>query len=102
MRPRLPVYTYSLKDGINDGFLTPFKVKQLATTLDDYVYTPDDKIVEGEIEAGKRYREPQFNRTIEIEERERYRVKLFMDQIDQREKRWCSAPHKTTRCSCAT
>src|SRR6478735_7429902 len=35
---------------------------------------------------GKRYREPQFNRTIEIEERERYRVKLFMDQIDQREK----------------
>ena len=35
---------------------------------------------------GKRYREPQFNRTIEIEERERYGVKLFMDQIDQREK----------------
>ncbi len=81
-----PVYTYSLKEGINDGFLTPFKVKQIATTLDDYLYTPDDKVVEGEIEEGKRYREPQFNRTIEIEERERYRVKLFMDQIDQREK----------------
>jgi type I restriction enzyme R subunit len=81
-----PVYTYSLKEGINDGFLTPFKVKQIATTLDDYVYTPDDKVVEGEIEEGKRYREPQFNRTIEIEERERYRVKLFMDQVDQREK----------------
>jgi type I restriction enzyme, R subunit len=81
-----PVYTYSLKDGINDGFLTPFKVKQIATTLDDYIYTPDDKVVEGEVEQGKRYREPQFNRTIEIEERERYRVKLFMDQIDQREK----------------
>ena len=81
-----PVYIYSLKEGINDGFLTPFKVKQIATTLDDYVYTPDDKVVEGEVEEGKRYREPQFNRTIEIEERERYRVKLFMDQIDQREK----------------
>ena len=81
-----PVYTYSLKEGINDGFLTPFKVKQIATTLDDYVYTPDDKVIEGEIEEGKRYREPEFNRTIEIEERERYRVKLFMDQIDQREK----------------
>jgi type I restriction enzyme R subunit len=81
-----PVYTYSLKDGINDGFLTPFKVKQIATTLDDYVWTPDDKVVEGEVEEGKRYKEPQFNRTIEIEERERYRVKLFMDQIDQREK----------------
>ena len=81
-----PVYIYSLKDGINDGFLTPFKVKQFATTLDDYVWTPDDKVVEGEIEEGKRYREPQFNRSIEIEERERYRVKLFMEQIDQREK----------------
>jgi type I restriction enzyme, R subunit len=81
-----PVYTYSLKDGINDGFLTPFKVKQIATTLDDYVFTPDDKVIEGEIEEGKRYQEPQFNRTIEIEERERYRVKVFMDQIDQREK----------------
>ena len=81
-----PVYIYSLKQGINDGFLTPFKVKQIATTLDDYVYTPDDSVVEGEVEEGRRYREPQFNRTIEIEERERYRVKLFMDQIDQREK----------------
>lgn len=81
-----PVYTYSLKEGINDGFLTPFKVRQIATTLDDYLYTPDDKIIEGEVEEGKRYREPQFNRTIEIEERERYRVKLFMDQIDQIEK----------------
>jgi len=74
------------KEGINDGFLTPFKVKQFATTLDEYIYTPDDKVVEGEVEDGKRYREPQFNRTIEIEERERYRVKLFMEQIDQREK----------------
>ena len=81
-----PVYIYSLKDGINDGFLTPFKVKQIATTLDDYIYTPDDKVIEGEVEEGKRYREPQFNRTIEIEERERYRVKLFMNEIDQREK----------------
>jgi type I restriction enzyme, R subunit len=81
-----PVYIYSLKDGINDGFLTPFKVKQFATTLDDYIWTPDDKVIEGEIEEGKRYKEPQFNRTIEIEERERYRIKLFMDQIDQREK----------------
>ncbi len=34
-----PVYSYSLKDGINDGFLTPFKVKQIATTIDDYLYT---------------------------------------------------------------
>ncbi len=81
-----PVFIYSLKDGINDGFLTPFRVKQIATTLDDYVYTPDDTIVEGEIEAGKRYEESDFNKIIEIKEREKKRVEIFMSQIDQREK----------------
>ena len=81
-----PVYIYSLKEGINDGFLTPFRVKQIATTLDEYVYTPDDKLVEGEIEAGKRYVESDFNKIIEIKEREAHRVRLFMDQINQGEK----------------
>ena len=81
-----PMFVYSLKEGINDGFLTPFKVKQIATTLDDYVYTPDDQVVEGDIEAGKRYEEKDFNKIIEIKEREAYRVKLLMDMIDQREK----------------
>ena len=81
-----PVYIYSLKEGINDGFLTPFKVKQISTTLDEYVYTPDDKLIEGEIETGKRYTEPDFNKIIEIKEREAHRVKLFMEQINQNEK----------------
>ncbi|MHB8956032.1 MAG: EcoAI/FtnUII family type I restriction enzme subunit R [Pirellulaceae bacterium] len=81
-----PVYTYSLKDGINDGFLTPFKVKQISTTLDEYVYTPDDKLIEGEIESGKLYTETDFNKIIEIKEREAHRVKVFMEQINQNEK----------------
>ncbi|HEU0076642.1 MAG TPA: DEAD/DEAH box helicase family protein [Longimicrobiaceae bacterium] len=81
-----PVYVYSLRQGINDGFLTPFKVKQISTTLDEYVYTPDDDLVEGEIESGRRYTEREFNRVIEIREREAHRVRIFMDQIDQREK----------------
>ena len=81
-----PVYVYSLKEGINDGFLTPFRVREISTTLDDYVYTPDDKLVEGEVEAGKRYTESDFNKIIEIKEREAHRVKVFMDQIDQRQK----------------
>lgn len=81
-----PVYTYSLKEGINDGFLTPFKVKQISTTIDEYVYTPDDTVVEGEIESGKLYTEPDFNKIIEIKEREALRVKLFMEQINQNDK----------------
>jgi len=81
-----PVYIYSLKDGINDGYLTPFRVKQISTTLDEYIYTTDDTVVEGEIEAGKLYEEPDFNRIIEIKEREKKRVDIFMSLIDQREK----------------
>ena len=81
-----PVYTYSLKDGINDGFLTPFQVKQIQTTLDEYVYTKDDIILEGQVSEGKRYTEEEFNRIIEIEERERYRVRLLMADIDQNQK----------------
>lgn len=81
-----PVYIYSLKDGINDGFLTPFKVKQISTTLDEYVYTPDDQLIEGEIEAKKRYTENDFNKIIEIKEREKKRIEIFMSQINQQEK----------------
>ncbi len=81
-----PVFIYSLKDGINDGFLTPFRVKQISTTLDEYVYTPDDQVVAGEVEAGKRYEESDFNKIIEIREREKKRVEIFMSLIDQREK----------------
>jgi len=81
-----PVYVYSLKEGINDGFLTPFKVQQIATTLDDYTFTTDDELIEGEVEEGERFAASDFNITIEIKEREKYRVKLFMDRINQNEK----------------
>ena len=81
-----PVFVYSLKEGINDGFLTPFRLKQIATTLDEYVFTPDDMLVEGEVVAGKRYTESDFNRIIVIVAREKKRVQIFMDDIDQKQK----------------
>jgi len=90
-----PVFVYSLKDGINDGFLTPFKVKQISTTLDEYTYTPDDTVVEGEVESGRVYEEPEFNKKIEIPERERKRVEIFMRMINQKEKTlvFCANQH---------
>lgn len=81
-----PVYEYSLKAGINDGFLSPFRLKEIHTTIDEYVYTPDDDVEEGEIEVGREYTESDFNRLIEIKEREAYRVDLFMNMIDQSQK----------------
>jgi len=81
-----PVYVYSLKEGINDGFLTPFKVKQIDTTIDEYLFTSDDTVLEGEVDEGRRYTETEINRIIEIKEREEYRVKIFMSLINQTEK----------------
>lgn len=82
-----PEYIYSLKEGINDGFLTPFKVREIQTTIDEYTYTGDDDIESDEpIEIGTKFSEDQINKIIEIKAREEYRVKLFMDEINQKQK----------------
>lgn len=44
-----PIYEYSLKEGINDGFLTPYKVKRIQTNIDEYRFDPND-IVIGDLE----------------------------------------------------
>ncbi|MCT8970792.1 DEAD/DEAH box helicase family protein [Microbaculum sp. A6E488] len=81
-----PVYTYALRDGIEDGFLTPFKVRQMASTIDEYVYDGSDELVTGDVEAGEAFSEGDFNTRIIIPERELSRVKEFMGQLDQRQK----------------
>ena len=81
-----PVYTYSLKEGIQDGFLTPFKVKRIQTTLDEYVYTDDDEVLDGEPESGKLYTEGDFNRKIVIKEREQKRVQEMLKAMNSSEK----------------
>ena len=85
-----PIYQYSLKEGIQDGFLTPYKVQNIKTLFDEdyeeYVYRPGDIVLEGEIEEGKAYFSKDFNRSIIIEEREEERVKKLLTEIDQNEK----------------
>jgi type I restriction enzyme, R subunit len=81
-----PVYTYSLREGIEDGFLTPFKVRQMASTIDEYVYHPEDEVISGEVEIGDSFDEGDFNNRIIIADRELARVREFMGQIDQRQK----------------
>ena len=82
-----PVYKYSLKQGVNDGFLTPFKVYPTVGTMDEYVYSPGDGVVvTGEPEPGRLYKEGDFNRIITIEEREKKRVEYWMDQFKPNEK----------------
>ena len=82
-----PVYSYTLKQGINDGFLTPFKVYPIVGTMDEYIYTPGDAVTfKGKPEAGKVYKEGDFNRIIVMPQREQKRVQYWMDHINPREK----------------
>lgn len=81
-----PVYKYSLKEGISDGFLTPFKLKKIKTTIDNYLFTGDDIVLEGSPVKGKLYTETEFNRIIEIQEREKKRVKIYLDDANKNEK----------------
>ena len=81
-----PVYQYSLKEGINDGFLTPFKVKDISTTGDKYIFTDDDEVIEGEIEEGREYTQEEQNKIIEIMRIEEYRVQQCMELMNQNQK----------------
>ncbi len=76
-----PVYSYKLVDGIQDGFLTPFRIKHITTTLDTYAYAADDDVVDGMIDEERLYEESDFNKRIEIEARERKRVRLMLTHM---------------------
>lgn len=81
-----PVYTYSLKQGISDGYLTPFRVRIAESNIDDYTYDPDDD-VEGNIIKSKTYTENDFyNGRIEIRDRDEHRVIKLLEQIDPDDK----------------
>ncbi len=83
-----PVYSYKLKDGIEDGFLTPFRVKKIESTLDTYTYSKSDNVtvLKGMPEEGRTYQEHEFNKIIYIEEREKYRVIEMLKLINQDDK----------------
>ncbi len=82
-----PVYQYSLKQGIDDGFLTPFRHCKMQGTIDDYIYSPEDEVLSGEVEEGKVYTEKDFYAgNIYIKQRDEARVKEFMSHIKPDEK----------------
>ena len=82
-----PVYTYSLKQGIEDGFLVPFRVDISTSNIDDYKYQEGDIVKSGEIDMEKVYSESDFyNGRIQIKERDEHRVQELLNKIDPDEK----------------
>jgi len=80
-----PKYVYSLRDGIEDGFLTPFKVKKINTTLDTFKVGPGDVVLEGELDK-EEYEKGDMNRVIVIPDREEALVKIMLREIDENQK----------------
>lgn len=79
-----PVYEYSLKDGINDGFLTPYKVKKVQTNIDEYHFNPDD-IIEGELKE-QIVKLEQFEREVVIPKRTELFAKTILANINPLDK----------------
>jgi type I restriction enzyme R subunit len=68
-----PVYTYSLKQGIEDGFLAPYKVIRIATDVDAVGYTPEKGKVDklGQTVEHRLYNTKDFDRNLVLEKRTR-------------------------------
>jgi type I restriction enzyme R subunit len=66
-----PVYTYSLKEGIEDGFLSPYKVIRVDIDIDAQGWRPEKDQVDknGELIKDRIYNQKDFDRTLIIDER---------------------------------
>lgn len=80
-----PVYTYTLKQGIRDGFLAPYKVVKVHLDVDVEGYRPQ----QGEIDAygheidDRVYNQKDFDRNLVIDERTRRVAKWVSDYLKQ-------------------
>ena len=80
-------YEYSLKQGIEDGFLTPFRHINMKSNIDEYMYSPDDDVVSGEVDEKRVYTEEDFyHGNIKIRQRDEARVKEIIAGIGENEK----------------
>lgn len=75
-----PVFIYSLKDGINDGFLTPYRVKRIRTNLDELILTKEDQIIQGEAD-GDIYNVQDYDKKIIVDERTELVAKSIIENI---------------------
>lgn len=80
-----PIYEYSLKEGIQDGFLTPYKVKRVTTNIDEYIHTNDSKVIQGKI-TKDRYVLQDFNKSITVRQRTELVAKTILAQIGEMDK----------------
>jgi type I restriction enzyme R subunit len=66
-----PIYTYSLKQGIEDGFLAPYKVIRVITDADALGYRPENGKTDkhGQVVEQRNYNSKDYDRTMVLEKR---------------------------------
>lgn len=76
-----PVYTYSLKQGIEDGFLAPYKVIKVHIDVDVQGYRPEkgDTDRDGNEIEDRIYNTKDFDRTLVIDDRTKLVAKKVSD-----------------------
>ena len=80
-----PVYEYSLKSWIDDGFLTPFKIKRIKLNIDEFVLQSSDTIVSGEVKKNI-YDVKDMDKNIILEERSDLIAEMILNQINKFDK----------------
>ncbi len=80
-----PIYEYSLKDGIDDGFLTPFKIKRIKLNIDELALNSWDTVVSWEIKKDVFYTK-DMERNIVIYERSDLIAQTILQQINKMDK----------------
>ena len=80
-----PIYEYSLKNGIDDGFLTPFKIKRIQLNTDEFVLNSSDKIISWEVKK-QVFSVNDMDRTIVIDERTELVAQTILQQINKMDK----------------
>ena len=78
-----PIYTYSLKQGIDDGFLAPYKVLRVGMNVDLEGYRPEHgkTDISGELVEDRLYNTKDFDRNIVIDERTNLVAKKIMEYL---------------------
>ncbi|OVE34161.1 type I site-specific deoxyribonuclease [Priestia aryabhattai] len=78
-----PVVTYSLKDGINDGYLAPYVIKRVRSELDTFGFQPEHYMIDvsGQEVKEKTFEMKDFERKLSFPERTRFYAKHLIRHL---------------------
>ena len=85
-----PVYTYSLKQGIEDGFLAPYMIHRVHMGIDVNGYTPyeGERDIEGKILENRTYTYKDFDRVLVVDERRKTVAKHLTDFLERNNQKY--------------